>query len=93
MLSRARAEVPSSVPAHPGSEVAHVDALNTLRAILVAVAFVAAVLLAARGEWFPAAVMGAGILAHFGLWGYLWKQRRDRDQLLTTLEGIPLAER
>jgi CHASE2 domain-containing sensor protein len=70
-----------------------VDALNTLRAILVAVAFVAALLLAARGEWFPAAVMAAGILAHFGLWGYLWKQRRDRDQLLTTFEGIPLAER
>jgi CHASE2 domain-containing sensor protein len=77
----------------PGTEVTPVDALNTLRAILVAVAFVAALLLAARGEWFPAAVMAAGILAHFGLWGYLWKQRRDRDQLLTTLEGIPLAER
>jgi CHASE2 domain-containing sensor protein len=71
----------------------NVDALNTLRAVLVATAFVAAVLLAVRGQWFPAAVMGAGILAHFGLWGYLWKQRRDDRARLVTYEGIPLAER
>lgn len=69
------------------------DALNTLRAILVAVAFVAAILLGARGEWLPAVVMFAGILAHFGLWGYLWRQKRQQQDLLVTYEGIPLAER
>jgi CHASE2 domain-containing sensor protein len=69
-----------------------VDALNTLRAVLVATAFVAAILLAVRGQWFPAGVMAAGILAHFGLWAHLWKQRRDDEARLTTYEGIPLAE-
>ncbi|MFA9432647.1 hypothetical protein [Egicoccus sp. AB-alg2] len=57
------------------------DALNTLRAILVGCAFVAAVLLAVDGQWVPAAVLFVGILAHFGLWGYLRAQkRRDAEQ-------------
>ncbi len=63
------------------------DALNTLRAILVACAFVAAILLAVQGQWTPAAVLFAGIGAHLWLFGYLRSERRkarDRafDQLL-----------
>jgi len=52
------------------------DALNTLRAILVACAFVAAILLVFDGQWVPAAVLFVGIAAHFGLWGWLRAQKR-----------------
>lgn len=52
------------------------DALNTLRAVLVGIAFVAALLLAFDGQWVPATVMGVGIAAHFGLWAWLRNQRR-----------------
>lgn len=52
------------------------DALNTLRAVLVGCAFVATILLAVEGMWIPAAVMSAGILAHFGLWFWLRAQKR-----------------
>jgi hypothetical protein len=31
------------------------------------------------GQWAPAAWLFAGILAHFGLWGYLWHQRRTEE--------------
>ncbi|MEX1165155.1 MAG: hypothetical protein WEB03_16410 [Nitriliruptor sp.] len=56
------------------------DALNTLRAVLVGLAFIAAVILAFDGQWVPAVVLGVGILAHFGLWGYLRaEKRRARD--------------
>lgn len=61
-----------------------VDALNTLRAILVGFAFIAAVMLAFRGQWFPAGVMGAGIAAHLALFVHLRAQRRretDQDPL------------
>ena len=51
-------------------------ALNILRAVLVACSFVATILLAAQGAWIPVAVMSLGILAHFGLWGYLRAERR-----------------
>jgi len=65
------------------------DALNTLRAILVACAAVAAVLLGVRGEWTPALVLTAGIVAHGLLWVHLWRQRqRDRDALVTGLEQL-----
>jgi CHASE2 domain-containing sensor protein len=53
-----------------------VDALNTLRAILVGIAFIAAVLLAFDGQWVPAAVLGVGIAAHFGLWAWLRAEKR-----------------
>jgi hypothetical protein len=53
-----------------------VDALNTLRAVLVGCAFVAAILLAVNGEWVPASVMFVGILAHFWLFKYLRDERR-----------------
>lgn len=56
------------------------DALNILRAVLVACAFVAAVLLAFRGQWVPAAVLFAGIVAHLALFGYLHAQRRREAQ-------------
>lgn len=51
------------------------DALNTLRAILVGCAFVATLLLAFQGQWLPAAVLGAGIVAHFLLWRHLRAER------------------
>lgn len=63
-----------------------VDALNTLRAILVGFTAIAAIMLGFRGEWFPAGVLGAGILAHMVLFAYLRAQRR-RDA-----EEDPLRE-
>jgi hypothetical protein len=63
-----------------------VDALNTLRAVLVGCAFIAALLLAFDGQVLPAALLGVGILAHFGLWGYLRAEKRR------TLEADPLAD-
>ncbi|MFA9446366.1 hypothetical protein [Egicoccus sp. AB-alg6-2] len=56
------------------------DALNTLRAILVGCAFVAALLLAFSGQWIPAAVLFAGIAAHFGLWAWLRAQKRRETE-------------
>jgi hypothetical protein len=68
------------------------DALNTLRAILVAFAAVAAVLLGVRGEWTPALVLTLGIVAHGLLWVYLWRQRRrDAAETISGLERL-LAE-
>ncbi|GGI05583.1 hypothetical protein [Egicoccus halophilus] len=67
------------------------DALNTLRAILVGCAFVAALLLAFDGQWVPAAVLFAGILAHFGLWGYLRAQRRRDAAANGGLGDVPRA--
>lgn len=68
------------------------DALNTLRAILVAFAAVAAVLLGVRGEWAPAIVLSVGIVAHGLLWMYLWRQqRRDSEQAIAGFERL-LAE-
>lgn len=65
------------------------DALNTLRAILVACAAVAAVLLGLRGEWAPALVLAAGITAHGVLWVVLWRQRiRDRDETIAGFERL-----
>jgi hypothetical protein len=62
------------------------DALNTLRAILVAFAAVAAILLGVRGEWTPALVLTAGIVAHGLLWVYLFRQRRRDGR--TAIEGL-----
>lgn len=57
------------------------DALNILRAVLVACAFVAAVLLGLRGEWFPAGVLFLGIGAHLLLFVWLRRQRaRETEQ-------------
>jgi len=65
------------------------DALNTLRAILVAFTTVAAILLGVRGEWTPALVLTAGIVAHGVLWLYLWRQRvRDREQTIAGFEEL-----
>lgn len=55
------------------------DAMNILRAVLVGCAFVAALLLASQGMWVPAAVLGAGILAHLAMFAYLRGQRRRQD--------------
>jgi CHASE2 domain-containing sensor protein len=73
--------------APPDDEDRTMDALNTLRAILVGCAFVAAVLLTFQGQWFPAAVMFAGIAAHGGLWVYLRAQKR-RDAANDPLHGL-----
>jgi CHASE2 domain-containing sensor protein len=70
-----------------------VDALNTLRAVLVGLAFIAAVILGFDGQWIPAAVLFVGIAAHFGLWGYLHAQKRREAEAATTVDGIPAAER
>lgn len=68
------------------------DALNTLRAILVAFAAIAAILLGVRGEWTPAIVLTAGIAAHGALWVYLYRQRRrDGMETIAGLEQL-LAE-
>jgi Flp pilus assembly protein TadB len=65
------------------------DSLNTLRAILVAFAAVAALMLGLRGEWTPALVLTAGIAAHGGLWLYLWRQRvRDREATIAGFEEL-----
>ena len=68
------------------------DALNTLRAILVAFAAISAILLGVRGEWTPALVLTLGIVAHGLLWVYLARQRRrDSEQAIQGLEQM-LAE-
>jgi hypothetical protein len=69
------------------------DALNTLRAILVGFAAVAATLLAVGGQWLPAAVMLLGILAHGALWLHLFLQRRrDLEATISGFERL-LADR
>jgi Flp pilus assembly protein TadB len=65
------------------------DGLNTLRAILVGFAVIAAILLGVRGEWTPALVLTAGVLAHGLLWLYLWRQRvRDREATIAGFEEL-----
>ena len=64
------------------------DALNTLRAVLVGCTFVATVLLAVQGQWFPVAVLSAGIFAHGALWVHLYRQRRrETDEALERILG------
>lgn len=52
------------------------DALNTLRAVLVGLAAIAALLLAFAGQWFPVAVLTVGIATHLALFAYLRAVRR-----------------
>ena len=54
------------------------DALNTLRAVLVSGTFVLTLLLAFDGQWLPTAILSVGILAHLGLWAHLWRQKQQR---------------
>lgn len=70
-------------PPDPGAAV---DALNTLRAILVGITFVITLMLAADGQIIPAAVLAVGIAAHVALWRYL------RAEKARTAEADPLAE-
>ncbi len=55
------------------------NGLNTLRAVLVGLAFVAAVFLAFNGAWLATGVLTVAILAHGALWLYLWRQKQ-RDE-------------
>ncbi len=66
------------------------DALNTLRAVLVAFAAVAAILLTFQGQWFPAGILAAGILAHLALFAWLRADRRkmaEQDPFERLLQG------
>lgn len=68
------------------------DALNTLRAVLVGCAFIASLLLVTRGLWAPAAVLGLGIAAHLALFLYQRTKRRQDDAAMTALGGYPASE-
>lgn len=63
------------------------DALNTLRAVLVGCAMVAALILATRGQWVPATVLGLGILAHLAMFAYQRHQRRQERERAIALNG------
>lgn len=52
------------------------DSLNTFRAILVGTAVLAAIFAAFYGRWLVVAVLGVGILAHGGMWVYLYRTGR-----------------
>ena len=56
--------------------------LNTLRVVLVGGSFITAVMLATRGQVTPAALLGVGILAHFWLWSYLRRAKRNAAPLM-----------
>jgi hypothetical protein len=49
------------------------DSLNTFRAVLVALAALAAIISAVFGQYLVAAVLGVGVLAHGGMWLYLYR--------------------
>lgn len=50
------------------------ESLNTMRAILVAGAVVAAIVAAAFGMWSAAGVLMVGVLAHGGMWWYIHRR-------------------
>ncbi len=53
------------------------DALNTLRAVLVGCALIATAILATQGMWIPVTVLTVGIAAHLALFVH---QRGRRSQ-------------
>ena len=53
------------------------NGLNTLRAVLVGLAAVAAIILAVEGQWLATGVLTVAIVAHGLMWVYLW--RRDQQ--------------
>ena len=53
------------------------NGLNTLRAMLVGLAVVAAIILAVNGQWLATGVLTVAIVAHGLMWVYLWKQDAD----------------
>lgn len=61
------------------------DAINTLRAILVGGAVIAAVVASRSGWWVTVLVLGAGIAAHALLWVHLHRGQP------TSSEGPPEA--
>lgn len=50
------------------------NGLNTLRAILVGLALVAAIILAVNGQWLATGVLAVAIVAHGLMWVYIWKR-------------------
>jgi hypothetical protein len=64
-----------------------VDALNTLRAVLVAGTFLLTILLAVDGQWLPTAILSVGILAHLVLWVHLHRVKQRTAGHAAALEG------
>lgn len=56
------------------------NGLNTLRAVLVGLAAVAAIILAVNGAWLATGVLSVGIVAHGLLWLYLWRTADERSE-------------
>lgn len=52
------------------------DGLNTLRAVLVALAVVAGIYLAIVGQWLAASVMAVAVVAHGLMWVYLYRLKQ-----------------
>lgn len=52
------------------------DGLNTLRAILVALAVVAGIYLVVVGQWLAASVMAVAVVAHGLMWVYIYRQKQ-----------------
>jgi hypothetical protein len=50
------------------------ESLNTMRAILVAGAVVAALIAAAFGVWSAAGVLTVGVVAHGAMWWYIHRR-------------------
>lgn len=50
------------------------NGLNTLRAVLVGLALVAAIILAVNGQWLATGVLTVAIVAHGLMWLYIWKR-------------------
>lgn len=63
--------------------------LNTVRAVLVAGAALAAIVLAVDGQWVPFAILTTGIAAHGALWLWLWRQRPPRRPAADTTDVPP----
>lgn len=55
------------------------NGLNTLRAVLVGLAVIAAIILAVNGQWLATGVLTVAIVAHGLMWVYL--ARRDADDV------------
>lgn len=69
-------------PSAPTPPAMLLDGLNTLRAILVAMAFFASIYLAFNGQWLATLVLSIGIVAHGLMWVFLLRQQRRQPPAL-----------